>query len=83
MYSAQIQRNPAVSKIIAVSKIVSIENFNYIVDNYNNTYHRTIKSLFMYIKPIHRSLFILKKVHMFNLILKIIMKISNLKLVIM
>ena len=61
--------------MIVVSENVSIDKLNYVVDKYNKTYHRTIKSLFMYIKPIHRSLFMLKQVHILTLILKVIIKI--------
>ena len=56
----------------SVSKNVYIDKLNDILDEYNNTYHNTIK-----MKPM------LKIIHMLILIKKLIIKILNLKLVIM
>ena len=56
----------------SISKIVYIDKLDDIVNEYNNTYHRTIK-----IKPVDvkDNTYILKK--------KLMIKIQNLKLVIM
>ena len=53
--------------MIVVSKNVFINKLNHIFDKYNNTYHRTTKSLFIYTKPIQTSLFMLKLVHILTL----------------
>ena len=56
----------------AISKNVYINKLDHIVDEYNNTYHKTIK-----IKPL-----MLKKIHILILRKKLMIKIQNLKLVI-
>ena len=55
----------------SISKNVYIDKLNDIVDEYNNTYHKTIKIL------------MLKIIHILILRKKLIIKIQNLKLVIM
>ena len=57
----------------SISKNVYIDKLDDIVDEYNNTYHTTIK-----MKPIH-----VKVIHTLILVKKLIIKILNLKLVIM
>ena len=56
----------------AISKNVYIDKLDDIVDEYNNTYHRTIKLNLLMLKIIH--ILILRK--------KLMIKILNLKLVI-
>ena len=55
----------------SISKNVYIDKLDVIVDEYNNTYHKTIKIL------------MLKIIHILILRKKLIIKIQNLKLVIM
>ena len=57
----------------SISKNVYIDKLDDIVDEYNNTYHTTIK-----MKPIN-----VKVIHTLILVKKLIIKILNLKLVIM
>ena len=57
----------------SISKNVYIDKLDDIVDEYNNTYHTTIK-----MKPM-----MLKIIHTLMLVKKLIIKILNLKLVIM
>ena len=57
----------------SISKNVYIDKLDDIVDEYNNTYHTTIK-----MKPIDSKI-----IHTLILIKKLIIKILNLKLVIM
>ena len=57
----------------SVSKNVYINKIDGIVNQYNNTYHRTTK-----MKPVD-----VKKIHMLSLVKKLMVKIRNLKLVIM
>ena len=56
----------------SISKNVCIDKLDDIVDEYNNTYHTTIK-----MKPID-----VKDIHTLILVKKLIIKILNLKLVI-
>ena len=58
--------------MIAISKNVYIDKLDDIVSEYNNTYHRT-----------KRTLLILKIIHILILRKKLMIKIQNLKLVIM
>ena len=57
----------------SISKNVYIDKLDDIVNEYNNTYHRTIK-----MKPL-----MLKIIHLFILIKKSMIKMPNLKLMIM
>ena len=57
----------------SLSKNVYIDTLDDIVDEYNNTYHTTIKI----------NLLMLKIIHTLILVKKLIIKILNLKLVIM
>ena len=57
----------------SISKNVYIDKLDDIVDEYNNTYHATIKM----------NLMMLKIIHTLILVKKLIIKILNLKLVIM
>ena len=59
--------------ITSISKNVHIDKLNVIVNKYNNTYHTTIKM----------KLLMLKITHILILIRKLIIKILNLKLVLM
>ena len=56
----------------AISKNVYIDKLDHIVDEYNNTYHKTIK-----MKPL-----MLKIIHILILRKKLMIKIQNLKLMI-
>ena len=60
-------------KMTSISKNVYIDQLDYIVNKYNNTYHRTIK-----MKPVD-----VNQTHILNLVKKLIIKILNLKLVIL
>ena len=62
--------------ITSISKNVYIDKLDNIVDEYNNTYHTTIKMMTI------KSLLMLKIIHILILVKKIIIKILNLKLVI-
>ena len=66
-------KNKIYKQIIRVSKNAYTDKLDEIVDKYNYTYHRTIK-----MKPLY-----VKSVRILTLMLKIITKILNLKLVIM
>ena len=57
----------------AISKNVYIDKLDYIVNEYNNTYHRTTK-----MKPVD----VYKIIHILILEKKLMIKIQNLKLVI-
>ena len=57
----------------SISKNVYINKIDGIVNQYNNTYHRTTR-----MKPVD-----VKKIHMLSLVKKLMVKIRNLKLVIM
>ena len=65
-------RNKIYKYITSVSKNVSIDKLDYIINKYNNTYCSTIS-----IKPVDIS-----KTHMQTLVKKLMVKIRNLKLVI-
>ena len=60
--------------MISISKNVYIDKLDDIVNEHNNTYHRTIK-----MKPVD----VKKKIHILTLIKNLIIKILNLMLVIM
>ena len=66
-------RNKIYKYITSVSKNVSIDKLDYIINKYNNTYCSTIS-----IKPVD-----INKTHMLTLVKKLMVKIRNLKLVIM
>ena len=66
-------KNKIYKHMKAVSKNVYIDKLDYIVDEYNNTYHRTIKM----------NLLTLILVIILNTMLILIIKIQNFKLVIM
>ena len=59
-----------------VSKNVYFEKLDYILNEYNNTYHHIIEQL-------KRSLLKLKIMHILSLLKKLMIKILHLKLVIM
>ena len=65
-------RNKIYKYITSVSKNVSIDKLDYIINKYNNTYCSTIS-----IKPVD-----INKTHMLTLVKKLMVKIRNLKLVI-
>ena len=66
-------KNKTYKNITSISKKVYINKLDDIVNRCNNTYHRTIKMKLVDIKPSH----------ILTLTKKIIMKVLNIKLVIM
>ena len=66
-------KNKVYKYMSSISKNVYIDKLDNILNEYNNTYHRTIK-----MKPIDA-----KKIHILILIKKLMIKILNFKLVIM
>ena len=69
----RINKNKIYKYMISISKNVYIDKFDDIVDEYNNTYYRTIKML----------KYSLKIIHILTLVMKLMIMILNLKLVIM
>ena len=66
-------KNKIYKYMTTISKNVHIDKLDDILDEYNNTYHKTIK-----MKPVD-----VKDIHILILRKKLIMRIQNLKLVIM
>ena len=68
--------------MISISKNVYIDKSDDIVNKYNNTYHRTIKMMPIDVKD---NIYIYIYIYIYILILvrKLMIKIMNLKLVIM
>ena len=66
-------KNKIYKYMTSIAKNVCIDKLDDIVNEYNNTYHRTIK----------KSLLMLKIIHILSLVKKLTIMILNLKLVIM
>ena len=62
----------------AVSKNLYLDKLSDIVNEYNNTYHRTIK-----MKPLDVKLHKIRKIHLLILVKKLMIKILNSKLMIL
>ena len=71
----KILKNKIYKYIISISKNVYINKLDYIVNKYNNTYHSTIK---MRTDDINQN-----QAHILTLVKKLMMKILNLKLMIL
>ena len=71
----KILKNKIQKYIISISKNVYINKLDYIVNKYNNTYHSTIK---MRTDDINQN-----QAHILTLVKKLMMKILNLKLMIL
>ena len=71
----KILKNKIYKYTISISKNVYINKLDYIVNKYNNTYHSTIK---MRTDDINQN-----QAHILTLVKKLMMKILNLKLMIL
>ena len=71
----KILKNKIYKYIISISKNVYINKLDYIVNKYNNTYHSTIK---MRTDDINQN-----QAHILTLVKRLMMKILNLKLMIL